>query len=109
MTFSQTGGLRIGTSYLFAVNVTWPFAKLTVKETELALSCLGWTWTLPKSSIQSLRKYKGFFSTGLRIEHSTARRPSFVVFWTFGFAALERELERCGYAVSPDSGFYPRR
>jgi len=109
MTFSQTGGLRIGTSYLLAVNVTWPFVKLTVKETELALSCLGWTWILPKNSIRSLRKYKGFFSTGLRIGHSTPHRPSFVVFWTFGFAALERELERCGYAVSPDSGFYPRR
>jgi hypothetical protein len=100
VTFSQTGGARIGTSVFFALNATWPFARLTVKETELALSFLWWTWILPKRSIRSLRKYSGIFSTGLRIEHSAAGCPAFVVFWTFGFNALKQELERCGYAVS---------
>ena len=102
MTFSQTGGARIGTSVLFALSVTWPFARLTIKETELGVSCFGWTWIFPKNSIQSLRKYSGFFSTGLRIEHSVARCPRFVVFWTFGFVTLKQELERCGYTLLAD-------
>jgi hypothetical protein len=103
LSFSQTGGARIGRSVFFAFNATWPFAKLKVDDTELALSCLTETWIFPKDSIRTLRKYRGvFFSTGLRIEHSVARYPPFVVFWTFGFAALKRELEGRGYTLSAD-------
>jgi len=100
--FSQTGGARIGKSFAWSLNATWPLAKLTVKETELRISVLGFTWILPKSSIRRLSKYRGAFSTGLRIEHSIPRRPPFVVFWTFGFPELNQELERCGYTVSAD-------
>ncbi len=102
MAFSQTGGARIGKSIALSVNATWPLAKLTVTETGLRLSVLGLTWSLPRGSIRSLRKYRGYFSTGLRIEHSIPRRPPFVVFWTFRFPELRRELDRCGYAVSDD-------
>jgi hypothetical protein len=102
MSFSQTGGVRIGRSALFSFSATWPFAKLTVDDAELALSCLTQTWIFPKSSIQRLRKFRGAFSTGLRIEHSLTRYPSFVVFWTFRFDELKRELEQRGHAVSGD-------
>jgi hypothetical protein len=63
---------------------------------------VGLPWVLPKTSMRSLTKYHGAFSTGLRIEHSLPRRPPFVVFWTFHFDALKRELERYGYTVSGD-------
>ena len=102
MAFSQTGGARIGWSIALSLNATSPFAKLTVERAELALSVLGLTWVIPKGSIQGLSKYRGAFSTGLRIQHSVPRRPAFVVFWTFHFADLERELERCGYTVLAD-------
>ena len=103
MSFSQIGGARIGRSVFFAFNATWPLAKLTVEDAELALSCLTETWIFPRVSIRTLRKYRGvFFSTGLKVEHSIARYPPFVVFWTFRFAALRRELERRGYTVSAD-------
>jgi len=102
MPFSQTGGARIGKSIAWSVNATWPLARLTVQETGLTVSFVGMTWVLPKDSIRSLRKYRGFFSTGLRIEHSIPRRPPFVVFWTFRFPELKQELERCGYMVSAD-------
>ena len=102
MAFSETGGARIGKSIVWSLDVTWPLAKLTVKETELRLSVLGFTWILAKSSIRTLSKYRGAFPTGLRIEHSIPRRPPFVVFWTFGFAELKQELERYGYTVSTE-------
>jgi hypothetical protein len=97
MPFSQIGGLRVGEAP--HLNVTWPFARLRITETDLIASGLGKTWTFPKSSIRSLRKYRGLFSTGLRIDSGTG--PGLFVFWTFGFAALKRELERLGYTVSP--------
>lgn len=102
MAFSQTGGARIGKSIALSINATSPLAKLTVKETGLTLSVVGLPFVLPKTSIRSLRKYHGAFSTGLRIEHSLPRRPPFVVFWTFNFQALERALQRYGYTVSDD-------
>ncbi len=102
MVFSQIGGARIGKSIALSVNATWPLAKLTVMESGLTLSVVGLRWVVPKSSIQSLRKYRGSFSTGLRIEHSVPRRPPFVVFWTLRFAELRHELERCGYTVRGD-------
>ena len=102
MAFSQTGGARIGKSIAFSLNASWPFAKLTVEEAGLRLFVLGFTWMLPKSSIRSLSKYRGAFSTGLRIEHSIPRRPPFVIFWTRKFTALKQELERTGYRVSAD-------
>ena len=102
MAFSQTGGARIGKSIAFSLNASWPFAKLTVEEAGLTLFVLGFTWMLPKSSIRSLSKYRGAFSTGLRIEHSIPQRPPFVIFWTRKFTELKQELERTGYRVSAD-------
>ena len=102
MAFSQTGGARIGKSIALSLNATWPFARLAVEETGLTLTLIGLTWVLPKSSVQGLSRYRGAFSTGLRIEHSIPRRPPFVVFWTRQFAELEQELKRCGYTVLAD-------
>jgi hypothetical protein len=39
------------------------------------------------------------FSTGLRIEHTVPAYPEIVVFWTFGFETLRRDLESMGYEV----------
>jgi hypothetical protein len=48
---------------------------------------------------------RGFFSVGLRIEHSVESAPEFVVFWaswffwTFKFDVLKMRLESLGYEV----------
>ena len=89
----------MGRSWFAARNVTWPFAKLEVGESELVLTCLG-RRVFPKDAIQKLRRHNGIFFVGLRIEHSVDRIPAYVVFWTFGFAELHRELEQRGYTVS---------
>ena len=57
---------------------------------------LGIKLTFPKASITRLSKHSGFFSTGLRIEHSAPRAPQFIVFWTFDFPTLAKELALLG-------------
>ena len=96
--FSQTGGLRIGEG-LFALNATWPFATLSATPVELTVSSPFGVHTIPRKSIQRLKKHHGIFSTGLRIYHTVSSQPAFIVFWTLGFNRLNAELERLGYPV----------
>ena len=95
MTFSQFGGARLGT-----FNATWPLAKLVASPEELKLWVLGIKLAFPKASITRLSKHSGFISTGLRIEHSNPRAPQFIVFWTFDFPTLAKELALLGYQTS---------
>lgn len=99
-TFTQTGGARVGT-----LNATYPFATLWVEADGLCVSCLGRDYSFPKGSIRSLSRHRGFVSTGLRIEHSVASLPQFVVFWaslffwSSGFQRLRTQLEGLGYEI----------
>jgi hypothetical protein len=97
-TFSQTGGVRIGEG-LIAFNATWPLATLLATDTELRLKFFFKDYVFPKSSILRLSKQSGMFSAGLRIEHRVSSHPAFIVFWTFGFSRLKRELQGLGYEV----------
>ena len=99
--FRQTGGLWFGCGGFFsAASVTWPLASLEVSDTGLRLTCLGAPYgEFPRASILRLSKYKFLFSSGLRIEHNAKSEP-FVVFWTFNFSRLKRELEQRGYTVA---------
>jgi hypothetical protein len=99
-TFSQTGGVRVGGGSFIAFNASWPFASLRVTDSELTLACLGKRWVFPRTSIRKLTKHQGLFSLGLRIEHSIESYAEFLVFWTFRFPNMQRELELRGYAVS---------
>lgn len=98
--FKQTGGARLG-----SINATWPFASLFATSEELQLACLGCHYKFPRSTIQRLGEYRGYFSTGLRIEHSNLAIPAFVVFWTSvffwtaPFQLLKRRLQDLGYEV----------
>ena len=86
-------------------NATWPFAKLSATEDALQLSCLGRDYPFPRQSIRGLRRHRGIFSVGLRIEHNVPSFPASVVFWasvffwTSGFRKLKTELERLGYEI----------
>jgi hypothetical protein len=92
--FSQRGGARLG-----RFNASWPFASLRADDHGIALSCLGSEYRFPKDSIRGLSEYRGFFSTGLRIEHAVSLYPEFMIFWTFAFQNLKRNLEQLGYEV----------
>jgi hypothetical protein len=92
-TFAQIGGARIR-----SMNATWPFARLSADRDAITLRCLS-KFTFPRDRITRLSRYRGFFSTGLRIEHNVPRCPGFMVFWTFSFDTLKVELEALGYTV----------
>lgn len=93
--YSQLGGARLD---LF--NATIPFARLVVTPSKILLPVLGRELTFEKREIVSLRRHRGLFSTGLRIEHSRPDAPSFVVFWTANFAQLAEALSHFGYFVA---------
>ena len=95
--FSQFGRLTIGKGAL--LNFSFPISSLRVEESALTLSCFFKRWTLPKSSIIGLSKYR-YFSDGLRIEHDDKSKPRYIVFWTIRFEQLKREFQNCGYTVS---------
>jgi hypothetical protein len=85
------------------MNATWPFARLTVEPGGLTLSTTFYgTFSFEKNQITKLSKYGfiPFFATGLRIEHSVAGCPPFIVFWTLGpFNAVKAGLIEQGYEV----------
>ena len=86
-------------------NASYPFATLSATPELLRLSCLGRDYSFPKSSIRRLSRHRGFFSTGLRIEHADSSFPEFVVFWaslffwTSGFQKLKTQQENLGYEI----------
>jgi hypothetical protein len=98
--FKQVGGARLGN-----FNATFPFATLSGDSDGLHLSCFGWRYHFARADILGLRRHRGLFSTGLRIEHSQDSVPELVVFWTFGFLGssayqnLCSQLERLGYEI----------
>jgi hypothetical protein len=94
--FVQRGGARLDT-----FNVTWPLAKLSVRDDALVLDVLSTRYEFPRGDVAALRRYRGIASVGLMIEHTLVDPtvPRRVVFWTFNFAALEGVLVKEGYAV----------
>jgi hypothetical protein len=74
-TFTQTGGARLNN-----FNASYPFATLSGDSEALHLSCLGREYHFPRSTIRRLRRHRGLFSVGLRIEHTQDSLPEFIVF-----------------------------
>ena len=97
MTFR--GGLHAGASYYNAINATWPFAKLRIEKESIVISSPIGNPKFARAQITKLSKYSGFFSKGLKIDHS-ANQPPFIVFWSFDLLAVKRCLEENGYEFS---------
>jgi hypothetical protein len=93
--YSQTGGARLDT-----FNATIPFATLVVAPDAITLSVIGRQYRFEKSQVLSLAKYRGFLSSGLKIEHKASSTPPHVVFWTTNFEKLASALERLGWPIS---------
>ncbi|MEW6527534.1 MAG: hypothetical protein AB1444_12845 [Spirochaetota bacterium] len=76
------GGARIG-----CINVTFPFAKLTISKDMLNLKVmlLG-NYSFKRGDIISVERYGliPFFSWGIRINHTRNNYPQKMIFWTFG-------------------------
>ena len=92
--YSQLGGARLN---LF--NATIPFARIVATPSRITLAVLGSQHTFERAQVRSLSRYRGLFSTGLRIEHFCEDAPSFVVFWTTNYSHLAQALQQLGYSV----------
>lgn len=99
-----TGGIRYGRNYCLAFNATWPFAQLLVEPDFITLTSRFLFWRselrFEKNQIKRISEYRPLISMGLRIEHSVAGYPPFILFWTFIFDAIKAELVQNGYSVA---------
>lgn len=99
--FSQIGGARIN-----LMNVTTPYAELSIFRNALLLTCLDQEYVFLRSNIVALAKYRSLFSTGLYIRHSVPTYPEFIVFWVSPFdwgsrfATFQKQLQAFGYEVN---------
>ncbi len=74
MTFS--GGASIGW-----FNASWPLAKLSLSDGMLSLKILWTTYDLKTEELSRLESFKGWFSAGIRIVHSSRTLDPKVIFW----------------------------
>jgi hypothetical protein len=101
--FAQIGGARIG-----FINATWPFARLSADRNAIGLRCL-FKFRFPRDRITRLSRYRGFFSTGLQIEHTVPLYPKFMLFWTFDFGLLTEGWKRSATRCAIDASWLRRR
>ena len=94
--FTQKGGARLDN-----FNPTWPFAKLFVSREKVKLKVFSKEYQFDKSQIIGLREYNGILFKGMIIEHNKREYPHHVVFWTFNFKKLKKNVEIVGYFVGP--------
>jgi len=103
--FTQTGGIRYGSSFWFVINFTAPFARLRVSQDAIILSVSVFriwqrTFTFQRSAIRQLRWKQGLFCLGLQVEHTVAEYPPFVLFWVSDRKSLAESLRGFGYEIS---------
>ncbi len=94
------GGIRYGMTSFYAISVSYPFVRLYITQSELAFHCFGRCVRIPKDSVQRISRWRGIFSTGIRIEHSINSVEPFVVFWTSNFQQVVSALEAAGFKVA---------
>ncbi|MEM9281499.1 MAG: hypothetical protein AAGA96_06725 [Verrucomicrobiota bacterium] len=106
--YTETGGLRWGSSFTFGYNVTFPFARLTADEcflnievtSFLPLEQLSFSVRLKLNDVLRISKQRGIFGAGVRIEHRGSDIPRCLVFWSFSPKALLKKLSDLGYPVA---------
>jgi hypothetical protein len=102
--YTETGGLRSGSSHRGGFNTSWPFVVLKATPEEIEIIIRGFissgeAITLRRESIEKIRRVKGLFSTGVHIEHHEEREAPYILFWTFKYKALKQALVDLGYDV----------
>ena len=73
-------------------NWTFPFVRVAVYKSFLAISCWNFRFVIKKGEIKRIEK-SGLFSTGLRIVHNRQDIPNKVIIWTRHELKLRIALE----------------
>lgn len=92
MTFR--GGARLS-----LLNATWPFATLQLDSDSLSLKVFSRHYVLKKEEVRRLEYFRGWFSVGVKIVHSSPKLDSHAVFWSFEPKRVLAEAARLGYAT----------
>jgi hypothetical protein len=77
-----TGGLRVGSSYWEALDLSWPLADLSVFDDQLVITgLLVGKIVLKREELLAVREYRRVISDGIQIQHSSKNQQPFIVFW----------------------------
>lgn len=93
MTFR--GGARLG---LFTA--TWPFARLTLDQDLLTLKVFSREYRLKKEEVRGLEYFRGWFSVGVKVVHTTSDMDSHAVFWSFQPQKILNEAKELGFQTT---------
>lgn len=96
--YQENGGIRIGDSYWFSLNYTWPLASISVSKKNILLAYNSSKIEFKKKEVKYIEKYRGLFSKGIRIYHKRKNNP-FIVFWSYSVDDLIQKLRDVGYKV----------
>lgn len=99
--YSQSGGARIGSSFLLSYNPMSPFATLTIAQDEIEISAIGMKdIRLFRNDILSIQEHQGAFSIGLKIVHKKRNTAPLIIFWPSTgqkLTELKNVLQECGF------------
>ena len=104
--YKETGGLRWGQTFWGGMNATWPFVtlrathdKITIRLT--AMGMMTQSFDFPASMLTCIRRKRGLlpFNTGVVFEHSNPAYPPFILFWTFRYHTLKKQLADLGFDI----------
>ena len=101
--YQKFGGIRKGQSFWFAVNATWPLAKIEIFHEEIIIKYLLFKKIkFLKEEIDYIEKFQGVlgpFGRGIRIFHNKNSESPFIVFWSFSVKKLIDKLKEANYKI----------
>ncbi len=93
------GGLRWGQTFFFSYNLSYPLAVLVISDEWITLKALFKPVDIQKAEVGKVSLAKGWFSKGLRIEHTKRDAPPFIIFWTWKPEEVLNSFAAHGYKV----------
>jgi hypothetical protein len=98
--YGQEGACEVGRNRWLAKEWTWPFAGLYIYRDELVLSMSFQRYSLPRTAISQVCRYRSGLSVGLKIEHTVPDYPPFMVFYPSDVEEFEEALDANAFRVS---------
>jgi hypothetical protein len=97
--YGQTGGCWVGENSWLAEQWTWPFAGIYIYRDELVLSMSFRRYTFRREDIVRIYENSRGFTTGLRIEHTAADVPAYIVFCPIDLEECEEALDANAFPI----------
>lgn len=90
---------RVGGAQVDMIQATPPLGALFATQSQIVLIAFGGQYTIDRSEITGLSRYRSALRTGLLIEHQVSTLPKTLVFYTGQFAETRQALVELGYSV----------